>query len=196
METTALRVNEMGIAFEIAVRRESYYGFFHIAHLPDYHKHAPGRQLMLHNIERAMSKGYTGFDFLQGGHEYKQKLCTGSLELMDAFICQRSLDGRLNHWLSRLVRRLRGAPKPQHQPRDEKQQHRAQFERPHQKVHGQSRVVFKLNHIISCNPEEFGVKADDKLIRKYHRQKPQQEEPKRHQKNPETKLLRRPTALI
>ena len=76
MEITALRVNEMAIAFEIAVRRESYYGFFHIA-------------------------------YLQGGHEYRQKFCTGSLELMDAFICQRSLDGRLNHWLSRLVRRLR-----------------------------------------------------------------------------------------
>lgn len=107
METTALRVNEMAIAFEIAVRRESYYGFFHIAHLPDYHKHAPGKQLMLHNIERSMSEGCTGFDFLQGGHENNQKLCTGSLELMDAFICQRSLDDRLNHWLSRLVCRLR-----------------------------------------------------------------------------------------
>ena len=44
----------MAIAFEIAVRRGSCYGFFHIAYLPDYHKHAPGRQLMLHNIERAM----------------------------------------------------------------------------------------------------------------------------------------------
>ena len=107
MEITALRVNEMSSAFEIAVRRVSYYGFFHIAYLPDYHKHAPGRQLMRHNIERAMSEGFTGFDFLQGGHEYKQKFCTGSLELMDAFICQRSLDGRLNHWLSRLIRRLR-----------------------------------------------------------------------------------------
>ena len=62
--------------------------FFYIAYLPDYHKHAPGRQLMPHNIERAMSEGCTGFDFLQGGHEYKQKPCTGSLELMDAFICQ------------------------------------------------------------------------------------------------------------
>jgi hypothetical protein len=147
-------------------------------------------------IWRAMSEGCTGFNFLQGGHEYKQKFCTGRLELMDAFICQRSLAGRLNHWLSRLVRRLRGAPKPQHQPRDEKQQHRAQLERPHQKVHGHSRVVFKLQHIVSCNPEELGVKADDKLIRNHHRQKPQQEEPKRHQKTPETKLLRRPTALI
>ena len=107
VEITALRVNEMAVAFEIAVRRESYYGFFHIAYLPDYHKHAPGRQLMLHNIERAMSEGCTGFDFLQGGHEYKQKFCTGRLELMDAFTCQRSLAGRLNHWLSRLVRRRR-----------------------------------------------------------------------------------------
>ena len=107
MEITALRVNEMARAFEIAVRRVSYYGFFYIAYLPDYHKHAPGRQLMLHNIERSMSQGCTGFDFLQGGHEYKQKFCTGSLELMDAFIYQRSLDGHLNHWLSRLIRRLR-----------------------------------------------------------------------------------------
>jgi len=107
VEITALRVNEMAIAFEIAVRRESYYGFFHIAYLPDYHKHAPGRQLMLHNIERAMSEGCTGFDFLQGGHEYKQKFCTGSRELMDAFICQRSLAGHLTHLLSRLVRRRR-----------------------------------------------------------------------------------------
>jgi CelD/BcsL family acetyltransferase involved in cellulose biosynthesis len=72
VEITALRVNEMAIAFEIAVRREDYYGFFHIAYLPDYHKHAPGRQLMLHNIDRAMSEGCTGFDFLQGGREYKQ----------------------------------------------------------------------------------------------------------------------------
>ena len=64
METTALRVNEMAIALEVAVRRESYYGFFHIPHLPDYHKHAPGRQLMLHNIERAMIEGCAGFDFL------------------------------------------------------------------------------------------------------------------------------------
>ena len=40
------------------------------------------------------------------------------------------------------------------------------------------------------------MKADDKLIRKYHRQKPQQEEPKRHQKRPETKPLRRPATLI
>ena len=54
MEITALRVNEMAIAFESAVHRVSYYGFFHIAYLPDYHKHAPGTQLMLHNIERAM----------------------------------------------------------------------------------------------------------------------------------------------
>jgi len=28
VEITALRVNEMAVAFEIAVRRESYYGFF------------------------------------------------------------------------------------------------------------------------------------------------------------------------
>ena len=107
MEITALRVNEMAIAFEIAVRRESYYGFFYIAYLPDYPKHGAGRQLMLHNIERAMSEGCTGFDLLQGGHEYKQKFCTGSRELMDAFICQRSLAGHLNHLLSRLVRRRR-----------------------------------------------------------------------------------------
>jgi CelD/BcsL family acetyltransferase involved in cellulose biosynthesis len=60
VEITALRVNEMAIAFEIAVRRESYYGFFYIAYLPDYHKHGPGRQLMLHNIERAMSEDCTG----------------------------------------------------------------------------------------------------------------------------------------
>ena len=46
----------MAIAFEIAVRRGSCYGFFHIAYLPDYHKHAPGRQLMLHNIERAAAE--------------------------------------------------------------------------------------------------------------------------------------------
>ena len=107
VEITALRVNQMAIAFEIAIRRGGSYGFFHIAYLPDYRKYAPGRQLMLHNIERAMSEGCTEFDFMQGGHEYKQKLCTGSRELMDAFICQRSLAGRLNHWLSRLVRRRR-----------------------------------------------------------------------------------------
>ena len=107
-EITALRVNEMAIAFEIAVRQGSGYGFFHIAYLPDYHKYAPGRQLMLHNIERAMSEGCTEFDFMQGGHEYKQKFCTGSRELMDAFICQRSIAGRLNHWLSRFVRRRAG----------------------------------------------------------------------------------------
>ena len=44
---------------------------------------------------------------MQGGHEFKKISCTGSLELMDAFICQRSLAGRLNHWLSHLVRRRR-----------------------------------------------------------------------------------------
>jgi len=107
-EITALRVNEMAIAFEIGIRRGNCYGFFHIAYLPDYHKYAPGRQLMLHNIERAMSEGCTEFDFMQGGHEYKQKFCTGSRELMDAFICQPSLAGRLNHWLSRFVRRRAG----------------------------------------------------------------------------------------
>ena len=107
VEITALRVNQMAIAFEIAIRRGSSYGFFHIAYLPDYHKYAPGRQLMLHNIERAMSEGCTEFDFMQGGHEFRKKFCTGSRELMDAFICQRSLAGRLNHWLSRLVRRRR-----------------------------------------------------------------------------------------
>ena len=44
---------------------------------------------------------------MQGGHEFKKIFCTGSRELMDAFICQRSLAGRLNHWLSHLVRRRR-----------------------------------------------------------------------------------------
>ena len=97
----------MAIAFEIAVRRGSCYGFIHIAYLPDYQKHAPARQLMLHNIERAMSEGCTEFDFMQGSHEFRKKFCTGSRELMDAFICQRSLAGRLNRWLSRLVRRRR-----------------------------------------------------------------------------------------
>ena len=32
----------MAIAFEIAVRRGSCYGFFHIAYLPDYQKHLEG----------------------------------------------------------------------------------------------------------------------------------------------------------
>ncbi len=104
-EITALRVNQMAIAFEIAIRQPGYYGFFHIAYLPDYHKYAPGKQLMLHNIERAMSEGCTEFDFMQGGHDYKQKFCTGSRALMDAFLCQRSFAGRLNHWLSRLFTR-------------------------------------------------------------------------------------------
>ena len=44
---------------------------------------------------------------MQGGHEFKKIYCPVSRELMDAFICQRSLAGRLNHWLSRLVRRRR-----------------------------------------------------------------------------------------
>jgi len=104
-EITALRVNQMAIAFEIAIRQPGYYGFFHIAYLPDYHKYAPGKQLMLHNIERAMSEGCMEFDFMQGGHDYKLKFCTGSRALMDAFLCQRSFAGRLNHWLSRLFTR-------------------------------------------------------------------------------------------
>ncbi|MBC8245291.1 MAG: GNAT family N-acetyltransferase [Verrucomicrobia bacterium] len=104
-EITALRLNEMAIAFEIAIRHSGYYGFFHIAYLPDHHKYAPGKQLMLHNIERAMREGCTEFDFMQGGHDYKQKFCTGSRELMDAFLCQRSFAGRLNYWLSRLFTR-------------------------------------------------------------------------------------------
>jgi len=106
-EITALRVNQMAIAFEIAIRQGSSYGFFHIAYLPDYQKYAPGRQLMLYNIERAMSEGCTEFDFMQGGHEYKQKFCSGNRKLMDAFICQRSPAGRLNHWLSRIFTRRR-----------------------------------------------------------------------------------------
>ena len=44
---------------------------------------------------------------MQGGHEFKKIFCTGSRELMDAFICQRSLAGRLNHWLSRIFTRRR-----------------------------------------------------------------------------------------
>ena len=106
-EITALRVNQMAIAFEIAIRQPGYYGFFHIAYLPDYHKYAPGKQLMLHNIERAMRDGCTEFDFMQGGHDYKQKFCTGTRQFMDLFLCQRSLPGHLNYWLSQLVRRRR-----------------------------------------------------------------------------------------
>ncbi|MDP6678351.1 MAG: GNAT family N-acetyltransferase [Verrucomicrobiota bacterium] len=108
-EITALRVNQMAIAFEIAVRQPGYYGFFHIAYLPDYHRHSPGKLLMLHNIERAMREDCAEFDFMQGGHEYKQKFCTGTRGLMDAFLCQRSFAGRLNHWLSRLFTRRKAS---------------------------------------------------------------------------------------
>lgn len=106
-EITALRLNQMAIAFEIAVRQPGYYGFFHIAYLPDHHRHSPGKLLMLHNIERAMIERCEEFDFMQGGHEYKQKFCTGTRQLMDLFLCQRSLPGHLNYWLSQLVRRRR-----------------------------------------------------------------------------------------
>ena len=106
-EITALRLNQMAIAFEIAVRQPGYYGFFHIAYLPDHHRHSPGKLLMLHNIERAMIEKCEEFDFMQGGHEYKQKFCTGTRQLMDLFLCQRSLPGHLNYWLSQLVRRGR-----------------------------------------------------------------------------------------
>ncbi len=104
-EITALRLNQMAIAFEIAIRQPGYYGFFHIAYLPDYHRHSPGKLLMLHNIERAIREGCTEFDFMQGGHDYKQKFCTGTRGLMDAFLCQCSFAGRLNHWVSRLFTR-------------------------------------------------------------------------------------------
>jgi CelD/BcsL family acetyltransferase involved in cellulose biosynthesis len=106
-EITALRVNQMAIAFEIAIRQAGYYGFFHIAYLPDYRRQSPGKQLMLHNLERAMIESCEEFDFMQGGHEYKQKFCTGTRQLMDLFLCQRSLPGHLNYWLSQLVRRCR-----------------------------------------------------------------------------------------
>ena len=110
-EISALRLNQMAIAFEIAIRRDGYYGFFHIAYLPDYHKHSPGKQLMLHNIERAMNEGCTEFDFMQGAHDYKLKFKTGNRDMMDTFVCQRSFAGRLNYGLARLTsffRRRRG----------------------------------------------------------------------------------------
>jgi len=102
-EISALRLNQMAIAFEIAIRRDGYYGFFHIAYLPDYHKHSPGKQLMLHNIERAMNEGCTEFDFMQGAHDYKLKFKTGNRDMMDAFVCQRSFAGRLNYGLARIT---------------------------------------------------------------------------------------------
>ena len=110
-EISALRLNQMAIAFEIAIRRDGYYGFYHIAYLPDFHKHSPGKQLMLHNIERAMNEGCAEFDFMQGAHDYKLKFKTGSREMMDAFMCQRSFTGWLNYGLAKLssfFRRLRG----------------------------------------------------------------------------------------
>ena len=79
-----------------------YYGFYHIAYLPDFHKHSPGKQLMLHNIERAMNEGCAEFDFMQGAHDYKLKFKTGSRDMMDAFMCQRSFTGRLNYGLAKL----------------------------------------------------------------------------------------------
>lgn len=106
-EIIALRLNQMAIAFEIAIRRDKYYGYYHIAYLPDYHKHSPGKLLMLHNIERAMNEGCTEFDFMEGGYDYKLKFCTGTRNLMDVFVCQRSFAGRLNYGLARLTRFLR-----------------------------------------------------------------------------------------
>ena len=106
-EIIALRLNQMAIAFEIAIRRDKYYGYYHIAYLSDYHKHSPGKLLMLHNIERAMNEGCTEFDFMEGGYDYKLKFCTGTRNLMDVFICQRSFAGRLNYGLAQLTRFLR-----------------------------------------------------------------------------------------
>ena len=51
------------------------------------------------------------FDFMQGAHDYKLKFKTGSRDMMDAFMCQRSFTGRLNYGLAKLssfFRRLRG----------------------------------------------------------------------------------------
>ena len=106
-EISAMRLNQMAIAFEIAIRRDTYYGFFHIAYLPDYQKHSPGKQLMLFNIKRAKEEGCTEFDFMQGGHKYKQKFCTGTREMVDVFLCQRSFAGQLNYGLSRIARLIR-----------------------------------------------------------------------------------------
>ena len=103
VEISALRLNEMAIAFEIAIRHGSYYGFYHIAYLPDYQKHSPGKQLMLFNIERAMNEGCTEFDFMQGEYGFKLKFRTGNRHMMNAFMCQRSFAGRLNYGLARLT---------------------------------------------------------------------------------------------
>ncbi len=107
VEISALRLNQMAIAFEIAIRRKGYYGFYHIAYLPDYHKHSPGKQLMLFNIERAMNESCTEFDLMQGAYDYKLKFKTGSRDMMDAFICQRSFTGRLNYSLARFTSFIR-----------------------------------------------------------------------------------------
>jgi len=106
-EISALRLNQMAIAFEIAIRQKKYYGLFHIAYLPDYHKHSPGKHLMLFNIERAMSEGCTKFDFMQGAYKYKLKFKTGSRYMMNVFVCQRSLVGRLNYGLAKITTRIR-----------------------------------------------------------------------------------------
>jgi hypothetical protein len=107
VETTALRVNEMAIAFEIAVRRESYYGFF--LHRPpaglsqarsrqttDAAQHREGDERGLHRVRLP-----AGRPRVQAETLHRQPRIDGRLHLPG------SLDGRLNHWLSRLVRRLR-----------------------------------------------------------------------------------------
>ena len=48
VEISALRLNQMAIAFEIAIRRDGYYGFYHIAYPLDFHKHSPGKQLVVY----------------------------------------------------------------------------------------------------------------------------------------------------
>lgn len=102
---STLTLDQMAIAFEIGLLAPNYYGLFHVAYLPDHKKHSPGRQLFLRNLEHCHTEGRHHYDFQQGVYPYKERFADKTMPLHDVLICQRTLHGRLNYWLTRLVSR-------------------------------------------------------------------------------------------
>ena len=102
---STLTLDRMAIAFEIGLLAPRYYGLFHVAYLPGHKKHSPGRQLLLRNLQQCHDEGRTHYDFQQGVYPYKERFADETMPLHDVLICQRTLPGRLNYWLTRLVSR-------------------------------------------------------------------------------------------
>ena len=109
IEITMLIVGDMAVAFEMGLIGQGYYGLYHIAYLEDFARTSPGKQLLMHNLERSHREGRFVFDFMQGNHEYKRRFKTSTEMLSELLLCPRTVRGALNYYLTRILSRKQKA---------------------------------------------------------------------------------------